>query len=114
MAAGKSPKELGRKERTAYPLSHGIGSKLTLSKSKRITHWPKWFTNDSQFVGFEFSIFGSSRPLFCSPLVGAQSFWRSLLIGSTYALIFGDDLGAKQQQRRREIQAQQYRDCRRQ
>src|SRR5258705_11415571 len=44
----------------------------------------------------------------CAVAVAVLPGWLCL------ALIFGDDLGAQQQQRRREIQAQQYRDCRRQ
>ena len=48
------------------------------------------------------------------PLVVARWRWRCIRVGFAYALVFGDHLSAQQQQRRRQIQAQQYRDCRRQ
>jgi len=39
----------------------------------------------------------------CRTLAGAQGLRRRVLVGSADSLVFGDDLGAEQKQRRRDI-----------
>jgi hypothetical protein len=74
------------------------------SKRQRKDHYRRISRSGRRLGSFPTGLITSQRET-CRSLGGAQWLANSVLVASADSLVFGDDLGAQQKQRRRNIQA---------